>query len=630
MKNKVISVLLCAVLCFGFATASLSRVAFASVAEAVENIDIISSIFDYCKSAWEFIKNNFGYDEAVFKGMSKLEVRSRLLVEFKKYSSSFSDTSSKDDVKRIVNLWSLQDYETIANEYGRELSSYCSTNSSNFFDYYHAVMYYFDGLDDFIDSLYSDLSGYTVNDDGDPQIPIEDFKQEIIKQNNTIAPKNPNMVKYSFRDLSPVQENADFGRYARCVYTDGKSVVGTNLEEGIYVQPYAIRSGYIYYTPYQYHLYRRMLPITVELGEDADGNAVYGYQYEWKMDCIYYERFEDGESVDTFTVDFGITADRYEGGKILSGGFENMSMGTDCSIGFSDFYGFPILGYETRGNCFKNVSYISNLYCGGQVNIDNRVSSLFKSCGGFYLRSDDVSDKIPEQVVRPHFIYGKLGLWNGAFNIDYHDESQCDDTVKHTCDAGLYVSATSFSVKYAFDTTRIPSNTTVTISGDSVYDYSITDNTTGDTTTIYNYVTNNYTYPEKDDTSEPNTSETSKPSDNTSSGNIGGTVGGNVTVGGTVRVDGQINVSIPDINININQNGGTTGGVGESLGDYIDVDTSEVDDDFEHYLGLIPKASKSFIDYMKDFFSWLPKEVYGLLIFGIVVVVIQLILKFRR
>lgn len=464
-------------------------------------------------------------------------------------------------------------------------------------------------IDDILDYvLMGRTTGFT--DDGAPQIPAEDFVAEIIKQNNTIAPKNPNMVKYSWRDLSPVQENADFGRYARCVYTDGKSVVGTNLEEGIYVQPYAIRSGYIYYTPYQYHLYRKLLPTTVQQPlNDGSGNYVYLNQYSWKMDCIYYECFEDGESIDTFTVDLGITADRYEGGKILSGGFENMSMGTDCSIGWTDFYGFPILGYETRGNCFKNVSYISNLYCGGQINIDNRVSSHFKSSGGFYLRSDDVSEKISEQSVRPHFIYGAGGFWNGALTINDHDLNSCDDTVKHTCDAGLYVSATSFSIKYAFDTTRISSNSTVTVSGDSVYDYSITDNTTGDTTTIYNYVNNNYNYPPKDDTSEPSTSETSKPTTDTNSGsgNVGGTIGGNVNVGGAVKVDGQINVSIPDINININQN--QIGGDGSINSDYSMPDMTTMDDYLEDALD----DSSGFRKFLKEFFDFLPPPILALL-----------------
>ncbi len=49
-------------------------------------------------------------------------------------------------------------------------------------------------------------------------------------------------------------------------------------------------------------------------------------------------------------------------------------------------------------------------------------------------------------------------------------------------------------VSYTIDTTKIPDNYYITVGGDTIYDYNITNPATGDTTTINNYITNNYTF----------------------------------------------------------------------------------------------------------------------------------------
>ena len=93
-----------------------------------------------------------------------------------------------------------------------------------------------------------------------------------------------------------------------------------------------------------------------------------------------------------------------------------------------------------------------------------------------------------------------------------------------------------------------------------------------------------------------------------------GSTSGNLTVGGRVEVEGKvdINIIVPDINININGNG-------ENPNDYID--PGEIETDLDNYLQYVPKVSKDFIDYLKDFFSWLPPPVYGILMLGLVVAV---------
>lgn len=161
------------------------------------------------------------------------------------------------------------------------------------------------------------------------------------------------------------------------------------------------------------------------------------------------------------------------------------------------------------------------------------------------------------------------------------------------------------------DYDQIPDNYTITINGDTIYDYDITNPDTGDHGTVNYYITNNYTLPEngsKDDSKDDSGS---------------GTVNGNVTVGGKVDVSGKIEIDTKPIDININVNGGGSGssgsGTGESIGDYID--PGDVDTDIDKYLDKIPSVSKNFIDYLKDFFSWLPPEIYGLLILGLLVAI---------
>lgn len=93
------------------------------------------------------------------------------------------------------------------------------------------------------------------------------------------------------------------------------------------------------------------------------------------------------------------------------------------------------------------------------------------------------------------------------------------------------------------------------------------------------------------------------------SGNIGnGGIKGDITVSGNV----DVNIIVPDINININGNGGDPN-------DYID--PGEIDTNLDNYLQYVPEVSKGFIDYLKDFFSWLPPPVFGILMLGLVVAV---------
>lgn len=603
MKHKISAALLSFVLLLSSFTFVFSAPAAAvTPAEAVAYYETCQEWYGFLKEAWQLILDNFGYDEAVFKGMSKLEVRSRLLNEFKPLAPSITSKISKTSLTHLISNWSIQDYEAIESEFGQDVASYCNTNSSDFFDYYHAVMYYFDNLDDFVNSLYNaNLSDYNLNDKGNVQIPVEDFKQELEKQNNTIDPKNRSMVKYSWRDLSPNQDNVNLECFARGIFTDGKSVVGTTLEEGIYIQVYMRRKGYMYYAPYQYKLYFEK--------ESLDGHSPV-YQYTWYLEPIYYERL-DGLSLDTFKA-VGIQFSDYvdNNGKVTS-----CDMSKYVSLGinsYNSYYGFTLKGYTSLAGCLKNLkSDTVERYSEKSGSwsfsfplnaVGSDFSSLHASEREYLLRSDDISDKymFGKYIVTntdgtsstrwglPHF-FDRKGYSTCQFDdqsITTHDTGYVNGSLNseinicaegNTCDFGFLVSAEEFSTTYKFDTTRLPVNSTVTISGDSVYDYSITDNSTGETSTIYNYVTNNYNYPETS-------------GGNTSGGNVGGAVGGNITVGGQVDVGGKV-----DINVNVNGNGN----------DYSMPDTSGMNDYLENALD----ESSGVRKFLNDFFDFLPPPI---------------------
>lgn len=178
-------------------------------------------------------------------------------------------------------------------------------------------------------------------------------------------------------------------------------------------------------------------------------------------------------------------------------------------------------------------------------------------------------------------------------SYDYHSSQPCK--YNDNCDIGLYVSSTPIDFTYRdIDTTKIPSNQIITINGDTIYNYTITNPETGESSKFGDYITNNYTY------------ITNNYGEGESSGSGSG-VGGNVTVGGSIDVGGSVGVdvtvSVPDININVNGNGS---GAGESV--------SLPDTDLVENL---PEAPSGFIDYTASLFSFLPAEILSLLLAGL-------------
>ena len=135
---------------------------------------------------------------------------------------------------------------------------------------------------------------------------------------------------------------------------------------------------------------------------------------------------------------------------------------------------------------------------------------------------------------------------NSTLNILINSSSFTPDTDKKD-DWGYYVQNSPFELfanQSQIDFNKIPDNYVITVSGDTIYDYSITNPDTGDSTTINNYITNNYNFPDKKD-------------DDSSGGGSGGSVSGDITVSGNVDVSGKIEIDTKPIDININVNSGS-------------------------------------------------------------------------
>lgn len=215
-----------------------------------------------------------------------------------------------------------------------------------------------------------------------------------------------------------------------------------------------------------------------------------------------------------------------------------------------------------------------------------------------------------DNMVNTSYVQSNKSLTDMRKSVSFTPNSNKNDDYGFICSSEPFQ---LFGSQTSIDYDKIPDNYTITINGDTIYDYDITNPDTGKTTKITNYITNNYTIPD----------------DGGSSGDSGsgsGTVSGNVTVGGKVDVSGKIEIDTKpiDININVNNSGSGSGssgtsGAGENIGDYIDTGTIETD--INGYLDKVPKVSKDFIDYLKDFFAWLPPEIYGLLILGLIVAI---------
>lgn len=188
-----------------------------------------------------------------------------------------------------------------------------------------------------------------------------------------------------------------------------------------------------------------------------------------------------------------------------------------------------------------------------------------------------------------------------------HSKNLYSFTDSSIADVGYFVSGTKINTSYSVITSNIPDNSYFIPSGDNIYNYSIVDGDTGTTNNFNDYITNNYNYiytPAVDD----NTAG--------SAGDV--TVGGHITVGGSVDVN--IGVSVPDININVNQNGG--GSDGSSIVNPDDFTSGASSVDLTSYYDKAVEDASGVRRFLASFFDFLPAELLSLLCLGVVACIV--------
>ena len=381
-----------------------------------------------------------------------------------------------------------------------------------------------------------------------PVISSDDLSLKIDEKNQDISPKSPNMFVNSYRNDTNYFYNyptSSYNAYAVAVTLFQDPSKKSTLTDLYCVPFYRSEDGIYYFQEYQLHFY--FVPV-----EDTES----GFDIALRVDTYKYN------------ADFGYVYDDSISGVI----FQEHN---------GDVFQVRFLGtsyYSTSSPSFQLVS--TPAAYNNKTNTSYRVP--FGSLGKYYTPDKSESLDISYSSSSTTTV-GSLG-----FSKSYQKNPNLNN------DIGFFCSSEMISCHYSCDTSKIPSGQMVTINGDTIYNYTITNPETGDSSKFGDYITNNYTYI----TNNYGEGE-SGGSGSGASGNV--TVGGSIDVGGSVGVD--VTVSVPDININVNGNGS---GAGESV--------SLPDTDLVENL---PEAPSGFIDYTASLFSFLPAEILSLLLAGL-------------
>lgn len=415
-----------------------------------------------------------------------------------------------------------------------------------------------------------------------PDVPASYVKQVNDYWSNYYKPiQNKSEYFYDYQgtghNITPVYSSSKSWVFGPCapIYTLNKTWGHANWDE-VYVLPaiYDDDIGYNYFCSYYYHFYATR--------EDKESYL--------NFDII---SLSGGEVVSSQKVAWDSKAEVYSL-CMDSGGFVRVKV-----VSFSSVFNW--LGDKTVLN--------SNVFTAGQL--------------GKYFDMISCHD------------YSSTGLYDFFKSVSFTPNTNKNDNW------GYYMSNEPFQLysnQHYIDFNNIPDNYVITVYGDNIYNYDIRDPVTGKHTTINNYITNNYIFPEGSDDGDDSGSgsdDSGGSGGSGGSGSSGGTVSGDVSVGGKVDVSGNVDVSGKieidtkpiDININVNNPGsgsgssgsGGTSGTGESVGDYID--PPDVDPTISNYLAVIPDISRNVSSYIMDFFSIFPYEIYGLIVLGLVIAI---------
>ena len=399
-----------------------------------------------------------------------------------------------------------------------------------------------------------------------PVISSDDFADGIEKANTNLTPKSSGLFLNSYRTNTVLygqvlyKLNADrFSTTRYVLHDDGKSAL---LQDLYYIPFYMDKNYNYYYSEYQYH--------------------------------IYFAPYEGTNS------DIALFIDVYSPSDLEPSGFLSYPSFSDKIEFNSQSMPFQIALSITSRTVF--VYPDEDTYVNGGNTLKYNWLSSFPDPNNYKYYLPDKSS----------YENTYSGFDNGfGYRYDKHDY-QNNKPGSLIDDLGFICSKSMISRTYTdIDTTQIPSGQVVTITGDTIYNYTITNPDTGESSGFGDYITNNYTYI----TNNYGDGESSG-SGSGSSGNV--TVGGSIDVGGSVGVD--INVNVPDININVNGNGGA-GESGSSIANPDDF-TSADNVDLNKYYDTAVEQSTGFQKFLKDFFGFLPPELLGVILFAVAMAIV--------
>lgn len=395
-----------------------------------------------------------------------------------------------------------------------------------------------------------------------PVLDSSDFSDKIEEQNSEYTPKGE-LGKISYRTDDTFQKWCQYANrkdFYQAYIIDNNRFVNVGGAEDLYFQLFILYDDIHYVSEFQFHLF-----FDVECIYDDSGTVTSVAKYP-RIQCWSNIDGDISEPVDVFSS----TVDCSE--------YKYFFLGQQSSPG-----SLVLKGYKTYSDFIKN------------TNSKSWYSSSWPD-HWYYLYNSDLTQTFEWIYTSSHYCAG---------TYDYHVDTDCD--------RGLYVSPTPIDFTYRdIDTTKIPANQIITINGDTIYNYTITNPETGDSSKFGDYITNNYTYI----TNNYGGSESGGSSGSGVAGNV--TVGGSIDVGGSVGVD--INVNVPDININVNGNGGA-GGSGSSIANPDDF-TSADEVDLTKYYDEAVEQSTGFQKFLKDFFGFLPAELLGVILFAVAIAIV--------
>lgn len=410
-------------------------------------------------------------------------------------------------------------------------------------------------LDSLCESIFSNSSDYSVDEKNNPVVSGSAYKRDVVDYWSEYYKPHENASQYIWSYQSTNSKSA----YPYTLDSDAPLYMSTNgnwgrkdWDSGVYLM--------VFY---------------------CDDNNTHGYYYSSRY-CHVYSKKDAGATTANVVFDF------YD---VASGQLVDSAKSGWMAANF------PFLGLNFDVSCSTSTEFLRLFKYSTYANYMSKSSSewgLFPTKLGNFIASD-YSDSNA-------FLTSLCRL------VSFTPSSNTND------DYGLIMSSEPFELygsQTKIDYNQIPDNYTITINGDTIYDYDITNPDTGDHGTVNYYITNNYTLPEngsKDDTK----------------GDSGfGTVSGNVTVGGKVDVSGKIEIDTKPIDININVNGGGSGSSGSG-----DVSSSPEGVEFDqevslnNYYGWMQEQTTGFSGFMKNFFSWLPEPIVIMLCAGFALVIL--------